>query len=266
MQMKILILLFLLLPVVALSQINQTDSNGLRQGRWQKKQSNGMPMYDGYFKDDKPVGEWKRFHTNGKIKATISYKAGSDTAFTVLYEETGKKMAEGVFLNELKAGPWKYFSENKVVAEENFDKGIKNGKSRKFYSTGEVCEETDWVNGKQEGNYQVFFKNGKPFFQCKMLNNQRNGLCLSYFDNGRLELEAAYKNDLRDGEWKYYDREGKYLYSLFFDNGRLLNPQVRDSIANKQLLDMEKGKELVTDPEKYISDPSEYMQKENILK
>jgi antitoxin component YwqK of YwqJK toxin-antitoxin module len=183
-----------------------------------------------------------------------------------MFDETGKKMAEGIFLNEQKAGMWKYFSENRVVAEENFEKGIKNGKARKFYDTGEVCEETNWVDGKQEGSYQVFFKNGKPFFQCKMSNNQRNGLCLSYFDNGRLEMEAAYKNNLRDGEWKYYNQEGKYLYSLFFDSGKLLNPQVRDSIANQQILDMEKGKDTVIDPEKYIADPSEYMQKANILK
>lgn len=264
--MKSILILIFLLPVVAFSQINQTDNNGLKQGRWQKMQPNGKPMYDGYFKDNKPVGEWKRFHENGRVKATISYKAGSDSAFTVMFDEAGKKMAEGIFLNEQKTGLWKYFSENRVIAEERFEKGVKNGKVRKFYDTGEICEETDWVNGKQEGSYQVFFKNGKPFFQCKMSNNQRNGLCLSYFENGRLEMEAAYKNDLRDGEWKYYNKEGKYLYSLFFDNGKLLNPQVRDSIANQQILDMEKGKDSVIDPEKYISDPSEYMQKANILK
>ena len=102
--MKILILLFLLMPMVVFSQINQTDNNGLRQGRWQKMQPNGKPLYDGYFKDGKPVGEWKRFHENGRIKANITYKTGTDSAFTVLFDETGKQMAEGIFLNEQKAG------------------------------------------------------------------------------------------------------------------------------------------------------------------
>jgi len=178
----------------------------------------------------------------------------------------GKKMAEGIFLNEQKTGLWKYFSENKVIAEENLDRGIKNGKSRKYYTSGELWEETDWVNGKQEGSYQVFFKNGTPFFQCKMSNNKRNGLCISSFENGRVELEAAYKNGLRHGEWKYFDKEGNYRYSLFYNEGEILKPKVRDSIANQQILDMEKGKDLVIDPEKYISDPSDYMQKANIVK
>ena len=264
--MKAFLILIFMLPVVVFSQINQTDSNGLKQGRWQKMQPNGKPLYDGYFKDNKPVGEWKRFHTNGRVKATISYKAESDSAFTAMFDEVGKKVGEGFFLNEQKTGLWRYFSENNVVAEENYEKGVKNGKSRKFYTTGEKWEETDWVNGIQEGSYQVFFKNGKPFFQCKMSNNKRNGLCLSYFENGRVELEAGYKNGLRHGEWKYFDKEGTHKYSLFYNEGEILNPNVRDSIANLQIINMERGKESVVDPEKYLTDPTEYMEKAKIFR
>jgi hypothetical protein len=79
-------------------------------------------------------------------------------------------------------------------------------------------------------------------------------------------LEANYKNGLHHGEWKYYNSEGDYLYSLFYNEGELLNPNVRDSIANLQLENMEKGKENVVDPEKYIEDPSEYMRKTNTYK
>ncbi len=56
--MRILVILFLLVPMFSFSQLNQTDTNGLRQGKWQKKQANGRLMYEGEFKDDKPVGEW----------------------------------------------------------------------------------------------------------------------------------------------------------------------------------------------------------------
>ncbi|GAB1450800.1 hypothetical protein MASR2M47_08560 [Draconibacterium sp.] len=92
----------------------------------------------------------------------------------------------------------------------------------------------------------------------------RNGLCLTYFQNGRVELEANYKNGLHNGEWKYFDNDGKYLYSLFYNEGKLLNPNVRDSIANLQLQNMESGKDSLIDPEKYMQDPSEYMMKKII--
>lgn len=264
--MRIAIILIFFIPVFAFSQINQTDGNGLRQGIWQKQQPNGKLIYQGNFKDGKPVGEWKRFHPGGQIKAIIKYRTDSDSADVQLFDEWGKKVAEGIYLNEKKSGLWVYFSENKKIADENYVDDKKHGKSHKYYETGEVWEETDWIIGNQEGSYRVFFKSGEPFFQCKMKNNQRNGLCLTYFENGRVELEANYKNGLHHSEWKYFTDQGEYRYSLFYNEGELLNPNVRDSIANLQLQNMEKGKDSLVDPEKYMQNPSEYMIKKNINK
>ncbi len=264
--MRIIFIIFIFLSFSSVAQVNQIDANGLHQGFWQKKQSNGRLLYEGNFKDGKPVGEWKRYHVGGQIKAIIQYKADSDSAFTQLFDEWGKKIAEGCYLNEKKEGTWVYFSESRLVSEENFNNGIKHGLSRKFYDSGEVLEEADWNNGKQEGNYRVFFKNGEPFMQCSMNNNQRNGRCLSYFQNGKVELEANYKNGLRHGTWKYYDENGVLWYELEYENGKLLNPQVRDSIANMLLNNFEKDKEQAIDPEKYLDDPSEYMMKKNVYR
>jgi antitoxin component YwqK of YwqJK toxin-antitoxin module len=264
--MRIILILLIFFPVFVFAQINQTDANGLRQGPWQKQQPNGRLMYEGNFKDGKPVGEWKRFHTGGQVKAVIKYRTDSDSAFAQLFDEWGKKVAEGIYLNEKKAGLWIYFSENRKIADEQFADGEKHGKSHKYYETGEVWEETDWISGKHEGSYRVFFKNGEPFFQCKMNDNKRNGLCLTYFQNGRIELEANYKNGQRHGEWKYSDEQGNYRYSLFYNEGKILNPNVRDSISNLQLKEMEMGKDSIIDPEKYMEDPSEYMIKMKIYK
>ncbi len=264
--MRIAILFFLLLPYFSFAQLNQTDSNGLRQGPWQKQQANGRLLYEGSFKDGKPVGEWKRYHNEGQLKAKILYQPDSDSAFAQLFDVWGKKVAEGKYFNEKKTERWSYFSENRKVADEEFHNGMKHGLSRKFYETGEIQESIQWQNGQQQGNYEVFFKSGKPFVQCKMSNNQRNGLYLTYFENGRMELEANYASGLRQGDWKYFDNEGRLLYTLKYDHGKILNPEVRDSIATLQLQNLERGKDGITDPEKYIEDPSEYMQKMNIYK
>lgn len=254
------------LPIISVSQINQTDANGLRQGLWQKKQPNGRLLYEGNFKDGKPVGEWKRYHEGGRVKAVIQYKAGTDSAFTQLFDEWGKKVAEGTYLNEKKEGTWIYFSENRKIADELFKYGVKNGPAHRFYDSGELLEETVWQNGVQQGMYTVFFKSGKPFMQYKVSNNKRDGLCVTYFQNGKVELEANYRNGLRHGPWKYYNERGEFLYELDYDNGELLNPQVRDSISALQLKDFESGKDSLTDPEKYMKNPSEYMIKKNIYK
>ncbi len=261
--MRILIILLVLLPLFSFSQINQTDSNGLRQGLWEKQQPNGRLIYEGNFKDGKPTGEWKRYHSGGRVKAIISYQQNTDSAFTQLFDEFGKQVAEGNYVNQLKEGNWIYFSGIRKIAEEQFKLGLKYGISLKYYDTGELMEEIDWVNGMQQGNYQIYFKTGNPYLQCKMSYDQRNGLCLIHTQNGKLELEANYKNNLRHGEWKFYE-DGKFQYRLEYDNGEILNPEVRDSIANVKMQNIEKNKGTITDPEKFMEDPSEYMRKMKI--
>lgn len=264
--MRIVLFLLLFIPFVVIGQINQTDANGLRQGLWQKKQANGKLIYEGSFKNGKPVGEWKRYHEGGRVKAILNYDSKSDSARARLFDEWGNKVAEGNYLDEQKAGTWVYYRENRKIGDEFYINGSKHGIARKYYETGEVWESVEWQNGKQEGKFQVFFKSGEPFFQCKMSNNQRNGLCLTYFQNGKVELEANYKNGLHHGEWKYFDENGKYRYSLKYDEGKLLNPEVRDSIGNLQIKNMEKNRDKMVDPEKYLEDPSECMRKMNVYK
>lgn len=263
---NLVLVIILLLPFSLLAQINKTDSEGMRQGLWKKQYPNGTLMYEGRFQDDKPTGEWKRYHKNGQVKAIIQYHKNSDSAFVQLFNPHGQKIASGNYVNEKKAGNWNYFSGNRKIAEEIFKKGKKHGISRRFYETGELLKQVEWQNGLQEGKYQVFYKNGKPYMQCKYSNNLRNGLCLIYFQNGRVELEAAYKNNLRHGDWNYYNKEGELLYTLKYEEGKLLNPKVRDSIDNRQMKNLEKARNSIPDPEKFIADPSEYMRKMNIYR
>jgi len=99
--MKIIAIFIFLLPYISFSQINQTDANGLRQGFWQKQQANGKLLYEGNFKDGIPVGEWKRYHEGGQLKALINYEG--DSAKTQLFDQWKNKMAEGGEVsNELK--------------------------------------------------------------------------------------------------------------------------------------------------------------------
>ena len=258
---KTIFILLLFLPFISFGQLNQTDANGLKQGLWQKKQDNGRLIYEGHFKDGKPVGEWKRYHPGGQLKALIVYKG--DTAFTQIFDVWHKKLTEGNYINQKKEGVWKIFKDNYVISDEEYVYGLKNGIAHQYYDTGEVMEESHWKNGKQDGDYQVFYKNGQPYLQCKMQYGLRHGLFLVFYENGKPEREAEYINNLRHGEWKYYDTDGKYLYSLFYNEGKILNPQVRDSIDNLQMQELEKNKANLVDPEKFMEDPSEYMRKNN---
>jgi len=257
--MRLIIILFVLFPLLSFSQVNQTDANGLKQGLWQKKQDNGQLIYEGRFKNDKPVGEWKRYHPGGQLKALIVYTG--DTARTQIFDVWHKKLAEGAFINKQKEGVWKIYKNNRLVADETYQNGQKNGISHRYYTSGEMMEEKQWRHNKEEGNYQCFFKNGKSYMQCKMQKGQRNGIFIASYPDGTQQLLASYKDNLRHGEWKYFNKKGEYHYSLLYDKGKLQNPQVRDSIANLEMQNMQQNKEAIVDPEKFMQDPSGYMEK-----
>lgn len=256
---RIIILILIYLPLAGFSQLNQTGADGRRQGKWQKSYPNGRLMYEGYFKDGEPAGDWTRYYEGGQVKAKISYRQGSDTASAVLFDPLGGKMAEGAYVDEQRTGKWLFYKGNSKVSEESYLNGVKQGISRTFYPTGEVLEESEWHNGQQMGNYRVFFKDGKPYMQCKFADGKRNGLCLSYYPNGRVEMEAHYLNNLRHSDWKFYNENGELKYTLRYDKGNLLNPEVQDSIDSKNQKQFEKTGKPVTDPEDFLQDPSEYM-------
>jgi antitoxin component YwqK of YwqJK toxin-antitoxin module len=71
--MKQFLLILMLIPMLSTGQqeINHTDNNGLKQGFWKRNYPNGRAMYEGVFNNDKPVGEWRRYHENGGLKSHI---------------------------------------------------------------------------------------------------------------------------------------------------------------------------------------------------
>ncbi|MDB5278849.1 MAG: hypothetical protein JWR61_3804 [Ferruginibacter sp.] len=60
--------------------LNVVDKNNLKQGRWviSVVELRGEPGYDeeGYFKDDKKTGPWRKYNSTGDILAVENYKAG----------------------------------------------------------------------------------------------------------------------------------------------------------------------------------------------
>lgn len=261
--MKHILLLLLILPLMAASQpsMNHTDAAGLKQGVWQKKYPNGRLMYQGNYTNGKPSGEWKRWHDSGSLKAILLYSETSDSVKARLYEGMSNPVAEGVYLGEKKTGTWTYFSKGSVIAREEFSGGVKNGTSTKYYPSGEILEESHWENDLLNGTYRAFFTSGKPFLECTYINGQRNGRCISYYPSGALEVYSKYAADLPEGSWTYYDEKGNIRFTLRYAKGILENPGILRDLDSRQLEELEKQRDRLLDPEKYLEDPEGFMER-----
>jgi antitoxin component YwqK of YwqJK toxin-antitoxin module len=255
--------ILMLFPMLSAGQqeLNLTDNNGLKQGLWKRNYPNGLMMYEGVFKNDRPVGEWRRYHENGVIRAILVHNEISDSVSAQLFDIVGKPAAEGTYVKEQKAGKWQYFTDGRKVSEEEFVDGEKSGISRIYYPSGELLEEAEWKNDQKNGRYRAFYQSGKPFLECKYENDLRNGFCVTYFPSGAMEVDAFYRNDLPHGEWKYYRENEDIKFTLLYDEGVLLNPEVLYEQETKQLDELERKGKSISDPEKFMHNPMEYLMK-----
>ena len=267
--MKQILLLAILLATYTISfsqeNQNQTDNQGRKQGIWKKYQDSGKLLYEGTFLNDKPVGLFKRYHTNGRVKAILKHDIYSDSVAAELFNSRAKLIAKGKYLGKIKIGNWKYYKTNRLISEEQFVNGLKDGVSRTFYDDGKLFEEIHWRFGQKNGLYKAYSKSGKPYMECKMVNDLRDGFCIIYHPSEEVELEAFYLKNLRHKQWKYFNEKGELSYTLEYDQGILMNPEVADSIQQISFKQMEMNKGKIVDPEKFMQDPSEYMMKNKML-
>lgn len=238
-------------------KINQTDENGLKQGKWMKVYSNGKKAYEVFFKDDKPVGELKRYHENGKLAALLNYNEKGDTASAKFYDENENLISEGTYYGKEKTGKWIYYQNNVKVKEENFKNDSLNGEQILFWDNGQIYDKRLYDNGMQIGRWEKFYKTGKPFLKAKIVNGKMEGPMLRYYKSGQLEVKGQYKNDLKDGIWTFYGEHGE-KDTITYKNGHDVNEaDVEKRNSDEYKKNIEKGKH-IADPQNYINNPDDY--------
>ncbi len=225
---------------------NHTDAGNMKQGFWKKSYPNGKLMYKGFFKDNKPAGEMRRYFESGALKAILDYDKNGIYADARLFYENGKPAATGKYFNSLKDGEWTYFSfyDKSVTARENYIKGIRNGISVMFYDNGDISEKIEWKNNMKSGIWEQYFKGNIPKLKATFAYNKLEGEFLVYYTNGKPYLTGLYKDDLREGRWTFYNEDGTTQKVLDYHSGKAAGEEKLDAKQQEffRQIDEAKGK------------------------
>lgn len=257
MNLKIIISVSLIaLSSIALCQtetaLNQTDSKGRKQGHWIKKYPDQSLLYDGYFKDDHPVGEFKRFYEDKTLKSVLNFSSNGKEAEAVLYHPNGNIASKGKYVNQKKEGKWQFFSEiNKdyLISEDIYSGDIRNGLSVKFYPDSTIAEKVNYINNIRQGEWTRYYPGGSLLLRSKYLNDKIDGRFETWYEDGKQEYSGQYKDDARDGLWLFYNPDGTVKYRIQYVDGITQDRQM--DIEESRFLDnLEKNKDKVQDPEK----------------
>jgi len=224
--------LFMLLPGLFTTALvaqpaapaNQVDAQGRKQGPWVRMWAGSDKVrYEGQFKDNKPVGTFTYYSTEGAVESRIDNYPGGKAAHGRHFHPNGKLMAEGRYLGQDKDSTWNYYDDKGVLrSTEQWKAGKLDGTMTSFYANGTAAETRTFKNGKAQGPAAQFFEDGKPRYKANYVNGEPDGTETYFFPNGQKEIEGRYMNGDRDGGWSYYNDNGSVKMQALYAQGKLV--------------------------------------------
>lgn len=169
-------------------------------------------LLNGYVRFDYPNGAIKDegFYLN-------SIKQGWWRGFT----EVGVVLYFGKFDNNQKTGYWKSFYENGNIREEgNYEKSKKESWWRKYDVHSNLISIGTFVKGSKEGYWQLYYNNGNLKASGEYYKNQKEDWWKEYTEDGNLESEGYYAMGLRNGFWIHYLYDKKECEGLYVNGAR----------------------------------------------
>ncbi len=220
--MKILILIFITIPTLVLAQINQTDSKGRKQGKWEKKYENSnIKQYTGNFKDDKPIGTFYYYYPTGNEKA-IMVHSGNISRIT-MYHENGVVFAVGKYINQVKDSVWTYYDSRGYLSyKETYLNGKYNGERTIYYVGEKISEVKNYKNGVLEGKYVMYFENGKVKQEGTYHDGNKVGREVRYYKSGKKEVTGQYRAAVKFGFWTHYNENGTVSKKVYYKDGKII--------------------------------------------
>ncbi|MCK9618061.1 MAG: hypothetical protein M0R21_09540 [Lentimicrobiaceae bacterium] len=228
--MKILFcLLGLLISTFTFSQklsdekINVTDTKGRKQGYWKKIDETGNLKYQGQFKNNIPIGEFRYYYPKDILKTFLVYSDNGKVSRTTTYHRNGKVMAVGKYVKEKKDSIWTFFDETGcMISKELYRLGLKEGVHLNYYQDGKVSEKTTWKNDIKQGEWVQYFPDGNIKVSANYSNNFLNGKAVFYFPDGKTMVSGEYHKGNRENEWLYYSDTGLIEKKEIYKNGFLI--------------------------------------------
>jgi antitoxin component YwqK of YwqJK toxin-antitoxin module len=223
----LLLFFFTIHTVSGQDTLNRKDAQGRKQGHWIKYDSAGNKAYEGLFKDGVPIGEFRYFFPNGRMRSVTLYSDNGKRATTVSYFPNGMKMAEGRYVKEKKDSIWLFYNQadGSLALEETYRNGVRNGVSRTYYPGGGISGILYWKDGFKDGLWEEYYSNGSIKLHGTFNMNDKEGSYRAFYEAGTPLVIGQYANGHQDGIWTYFDSDGAVSRKETWDKGTLVVPK-----------------------------------------
>jgi uncharacterized protein len=170
---------------------------------------------------------------NDKGEVINDQKKKGDRFQVTFYQANGNKLSEGVYLDGLRDGEWKYYDvDGYLSSTENYSKGNLEGKYTSYHPSGKIKTEYSYQNDQLEGIYKAYYLNGTLERQGYYAGGEEQGYWYYYHEDGARAETRYYLNGEQNGKQVTFDVTGKKYKEDIIRNGFLVQLTYFDTLGN----------------------------------
>ncbi|HMV42611.1 MAG TPA: LIC20035 family adhesin [Leptospiraceae bacterium] len=198
------------------AQIEETNYvEGEREGVYWKKNSSELTECEGSYTKEQKTGKWTEYNTDdkkpGKLKAVnLFVKDKKDGISTSYHADGSTKLAEGVYKEDFKTGPWKQYYDNGKIESEGVKKPMPSDDEKDLKDQESSCPFPN-KSGKSInfGEWKKYYKSGDLF---SIGSYDEKGLPTKewkfYYKGNKLRCKGVMANALMMQSGELYDKTG----------------------------------------------------------
>ncbi|MCF6308085.1 MAG: hypothetical protein L3J09_09035 [Flavobacteriaceae bacterium] len=223
----IISIFFCFSTMISQNDINQFDSQGKRQGVWERKyEKSDQIRYSGQFNHGKEIGVFKYYCKDCLSKPSVikTFNDQDNSAFVKYLTKKGKVISEGKMIGKNRIDEWIYYHKNSnvIMTKEYYKNGKLDGQKITYYLTNKIAEEVIYENGIKQGKNNYYSPTGVLLKKLLYKNDELHGPVTYYDGSGNITLEGNYKEGKKHGIWKTY-KNGKFIKEEVFPKPRVRN-------------------------------------------
>lgn len=239
-----ILIVFIIICIIGTAQVNEDLQDGYKIFKY----PNGTVSGDGLIKNGKPEGFWKSYYVTGIKKSEGRYTNFLLDSIWIFYDQAGDTTKKINYLIGKKNG-W-YYEYKKdpsaglyIWSKELFAGNRKEGTAYIYFPNGKVQQTIAYNSGKKEGlareydkegNIITLFEYNNDFLvsreRINRLDNKglKQGEWIEFYPNAGKKSEKTFQDDLLHGYYKEYDKGGKLVLTMLYENGSVVKSRVED--------------------------------------
>jgi antitoxin component YwqK of YwqJK toxin-antitoxin module len=180
---------------------------------------------EGLVENNLEQGLWKRYwNEDGVLKETINFKDGKIHGERKNYWKNGNLKSFAYWDLGIQSGKGFFYYENGNIEESNYRFNEKlHGEYKAYYPDKTLKTDCNYWNNQTLDTCRNYYPNGNlkklELYKLDTISLESSGKALFYYESGKLQIETEVINYKPNGIAKYYNKQGKLIEIITFENG-----------------------------------------------